>query len=234
MYIQRDAFSTLFKISERYNLDLLNFRKIMSNPKLKDIEYERNKVESKLIFQPELSEIMFKHTLNGEIEQIGGTMHNYFIKRNIFIKIIKQIDKKYLNEKMNCHDDYMMFFLLTRNANKMKKIDRIFYLVLSGWNMTSKSVRFRIINKNKNKKYLRCNSLLNFIEFILYKTKNTIYDKKIAFFSYNKWLLNECKNYSKTREKALNISKQYLKNKYIQDKDKKKIIYFIKHFQGYQ
>ena len=82
IYVQRDAFSTLFKEAEENNLDILNFREIVSKPKLKKINYKKKKTDSSIIFQPELGEKMFKHTPNGQIRKYGGTLPTYFIKRN--------------------------------------------------------------------------------------------------------------------------------------------------------
>ena len=129
---------------------------------------------------------------------------------------------------MNFHEDYLFFFLLSRNAFNYKKIDRVFHIYLKGWNITDKSIEFRMKEKNKDYQNIRCISLLNFIEFILDKTENTTYDKEIAFFSLDKWFLNYfCRNYSETINKAINISKQYLQNKFIKENDKKKIKIFL-------
>ena len=129
---------------------------------------------------------------------------------------------------MNSHDDLLLFFLLSRNAHNWKKIDRIFHIYLIGWNSTDKKVKFRQKEKSKIYKNMRCTSLLNFIEFILYNTENTFYDKEIAFYSIERWLLNYwCRNFSETTEKAINISKQYLRNKFIKKSDKEKIKIFL-------
>ena len=229
IYGQRDMFSTLYDEAEKNNLDIINFRWLGSSPKLKNIVYEKRREEFPIIFQPELGQLTFQHTSSGHIIQKGGLLTTLFIKRNILFKIIKEIDEKYLNEKINSHDDLMLHFLLTRNAFNYKKIDRLFYIVLAGWNISDKKIKYRIIEKSKNSKYMRCNSVLNFIEFSLNKTNNTFYDKKIAFYSLDKWLLNYwCRNYSETINKAINISEQFLRNKYIQETDKEKIRLFLK------
>ena len=226
--VQRDALSTLYEEAERNNLDLLGYNLIQSGHKLKKIKYKRNKIEHKIIYQPQLSELMFKHNSNGKIELISGLLTTYLIKKNILIKVINKIDKKLLNEKMNFHDDYVLFFLLTRNAYNLKKIDRIFYIVLSGWNITNKKVNFRVKEKNRNRKYMRCNALLNFNEFILKNTNNSIYDKKIAFFCLNRYLLSYwCRTYKPTLQKAIKVANLYLKNKYIEVDDKNKIKNFL-------
>ena len=228
-YGQRDMFSTLYKEAEKNNLDMLDFRWIGSSPKLKNLIIEKSRKEFPVIFQPQLSEMTFKHTNTGSIIMAGGLLSTLFMKRNILVKIIKEVDIKYLNDYMNSHDDLMLHFLLTRSAYNYKKIDRVFYIVLTGWNITNEKIQFRMRVKSKRAKYMRCNSVLNFIEFSLYKTKNTTYDKKIAFYSLNRWFLNYwCRNFSETIQKGINISKQFLRNPYIQDEDKKQIKDFLK------
>ena len=228
IYVQRDAFSTLYKEAEKNNLDLLSFRFIMSKPKLKNINYKRSMNEFPIIFQPRIKEKCFNHTSEGKVKLEWGVLHNYFIKKSIFIKSIKQIDEKYFHVKMNQHDDLLLFFLLTRNAHNLKKIDRIFHIYLYGWNNTDKIVKFRQKEKSKIYKNMRCTSLLNFIEFILFNTENTVYDKEIAFYSLDRWLLkNWCRNFIKTTEKAISISRKYLRNKFIKQSDKEKIKAFL-------
>ena len=83
IYAQRDAFSTLYKEAEKYNLDLLHFRMKITKPKMKTFKYRRTVEQSPIIFQPEITERMFKHTSNGEIRFMGGLLTTHFIKRNI-------------------------------------------------------------------------------------------------------------------------------------------------------
>ena len=228
MIVQRDALSTLYNEAESNNLDLLGFKLIHSKPKLKKKKYERSYIDQPIIFQPELSEMMFKHISEGKIKKIGGLLTNYLIKKNILIKVIKKLDQQLLDEKMNYHDDFLLFFLLTRSAYNLKQIDRIFYLVLLGWKKSNKKVQFRLKVKKKNWKYKRCYDLLKFNEFILKNTKNSFYDKKVAFYCLDKYLLSYyCRNYQATQEKAIKVSNLYLNNKYIEERDKNKIIQFL-------
>ena len=228
MYIQREAFSILYEEAERNNLEILKFNTITSKPKIKRIKHKRLNIEAPVIFQPNLSKIMFSHNSRGEIEFQEGLLTNCFIKRDILIKVIKEIDDKYMNQKINIHDDFFIFFLLTRYANNYKTIDRFFYLVICGWDKINKNAKFRNKEKKKYKSFLMCDNYLNFIEFMLNKTENTFFDKQIAFFSFDRWYLsNKCRYFVNTLEKAKNISKLYIENEYIQDEDKKKLIKFL-------
>ena len=71
---------------------------------------------------------MFSKGNNGINENNTNIKVNQLIKTALFLKVIKQIDVKYLNEKINYYDDFLLFFLLTRNANSYMQINRIFYL----------------------------------------------------------------------------------------------------------
>lgn len=229
MYAQRDAFSILYNEAEKYNLDLLGFKLIYSSQKLKKFRGTRSKNDSQIIYQPDLSKIMFKHSFNGEIKMSGGLLLYYLMKRDILVKVIEQIDKKYFDKKMNHYEDYIIFFLLTRTANNLKSIDRFFYIKFFGWNMSEPNVKFRLYHKFKDIKSRKCSSLLYFLEIMLDKTNNTFNDKKIAVFCFNKMLLNDfCRNDTAYRKRTITISKLYLDNKYIQDIDKINISLYLK------
>lgn len=229
IYIQRDAFSILYEEAEKYNLDILKFNTFSSKPKIKRIKHKRLNIDTPIIFQPNLSELMFSHNSKGEIEFKEGLLTNCLMRKDILIKAIREIDDKFMNQKINFHDDYFIYFLLTRFSNKYKFIDRFFYLVIKRWDKINKKAKFRSKEKKKYKGLLRCKNLLNFIEFILYKTENTFFDKRIAFFSFDRWYINNvCRKSDKTIIQAKKISKLYIENEYIRDADKKKLINFFK------
>ena len=229
IFVQRDAFTILYNEAERNHLDLLEFGMLISKTKINIIRENITKPIPPIIFQPELGEKLFKHESNGEITWVySGNIVNYFVKKDIYIKAIKEIDKKYLDTKINIHDDVFIYYLLTKIANNYKYIDRFFYLVILDLNQTDTKVKFRTKEKFKDRENLRCLAFFNFIQFILEKTDNTFYDKKVAFFNYKSLLLNsKCRNNTNNREKAINISYLFLNNKYIDEKDKKQIKNFL-------
>ena len=122
----------------------------------------------------------------------------------------------------------MFFFLLTRNAKSLKKIDRIFYL--------KEKVIFSDDSKKNHRKNERlkegfnylCFAYLNYIQFLFDKTKNTVEDKKIAFSQLEKlYLDNLCKSNPNYKKMALNIIDLFLNSEYISLADKKKIRIFL-------
>ena len=73
-------------------------------------------IETPILYQPDVSKRMYIIYKNGYVSRVGNVICNYFFRTDLFIKSIKQIDDKYFNVKMNFNDDYLLFFLLTRNA----------------------------------------------------------------------------------------------------------------------
>ena len=94
---------------------------------------------------------MYKNTSDGGVRQFGGNLCNNFIRTDLFKKVIKQIDEKNFNIRMNFHDDFILFFLLTRSAKSIKYIDRSFYIIYPGWKNDNK-VQFRMGIKMQNRK----------------------------------------------------------------------------------
>ena len=95
-YIQREAFTTLFNEAEKYNLDILGFKTILSSSFDDKGEFNNTKnVESRIIYQNELSDYMFSKGNNGINENNTNIKVNQLIKTALFLKIIKQIDVKY-------------------------------------------------------------------------------------------------------------------------------------------
>ena len=71
------------------------------------------------------------------------------IRSELFKKIIKQIDGKFMNTKMTWNDDYLLFFLLTRNAYNLRKIKRIFYAKMFWHENVNKQIIYSQIEKKR-------------------------------------------------------------------------------------
>ena len=194
-------------------------------------------VESRIIYQNELSDYMFSKGNNGINENNTNIKVNQLIKTALFLKIIKQIDVKYLNEKIHYYDDFLLFFLLTRNANSYMQINRIFYLKEKIKFSDDLKINLRKRERIKNGFNLSCFAYLTIIEILYDKTKNNFEDKKIAFTQFEKlYLANICKKNINIREKALDICELFLKSQYIStdDKNKKKYLVGIKNENRFQ
>ena len=229
IYVQRNAFSLLYNEAEKNNLDILGFVFSHSGKKFlrKRNNFKRDK--RKIIYQPELGNLMYYFKSNGQVKQFHGYLVSHFIKTKLFKKIISFIDKQNLEEKMYYHDDYILFFLLTRNAYSIKYINRIFYVVLTDWDRNESKVKFRTQIKERNKDNKMCFSSLIFSELLYKNTKNNFRDKKIAFSQLDKWYIQKCRKIKVGKDKANRVFQLYLNNEYVSKEDKKKIESFIEN-----
>ena len=230
MFVQRDAFSSLYAEAERYNLDVAVFGGKHSGfrmPRFKKNNESNNK--NIIITQPDSHNYMYTIDSKGMVRQNAGILVTNFMKTKIIQKAIKKIDEKNMNTKMLHHDDYIIVFLLTRTANRIKHINRLFYVWLKIWKNSNPKIKFR----NQIKEYdlsnnEKCSSYINFLEILFKNTENTVEDKKIAFSQLETWYLNNyCRKNKYSREKAIEIFKLYLNCEYISNKDKNKIQKFI-------
>ena len=227
IYCQRDAFSSLYVEAEKNNLDYVGFiaRRSGSTIERRDETYGDKK---RIITQPELSNLMYYPDSNGKIEQFAGLITINFIRTSVMKKAIRKIDEKNMNIHMIYHDDFMLFFLLTRTAQRAKYIDRIFYILYEGWPKNDEKIKIRNEIKENNIKIQSCFSYINFLEILFKNTKNTFEDKKIAFSQLEIWYLNNfCRDIKDTREKAIEVFKLYLGSEFIKEEDKNKIKNFI-------
>ena len=228
IYVQRDAFSTLYSEAEINNLDILGFALLDSEIHLKKGQYIHRYIETDVIYQPNIPKRMYDCN-STNCKRVGDYISNYFFRTEFYIDTIKQIDDKYMNVKMICHDDFLLFFLLTRKAHSLRQIKRIFYIKIERSGEINEKVQFSINEKNKDKPNLKCLAYLNYEEFILDKTNNDIKDKKIASFELkDSFLNNYCRHNTFVRERAINVLELFLKNNYIETEIKNEINAFFK------
>ena len=230
IFVQRDAFSSIYAEAEKNNLDMLGYILDYSGRKL-DRNKRRYSYSNKLkqiVYQPELSNIMYTLHHNGHVSKFGGSLVNHLIRTNLFKKVIKLIDEENMNFHMNHHEDLILYFLLTRNAKSIKYVERVFYICPKFWDKNEPKIKFRTEIKNEQNNNKKCFAYLNFLDILLKNTKNTTEDKNIAFSQVETWYLkNFCKRNKDTREMAINIFKLYISNEYVSDINKKKLQDFI-------
>ena len=229
LYTQEDAFSSMYYALEKNNLDILGFASLFSlTTNLRNRPSLYIFQNTPIYHQPHISNRMYYFTANNTVKRLGDVIWNYIFRKDIFLKSISQIDDKIMNTRMNCHEDFLLFFLLTRNANSIKNIRRIFYVHIYWVNETKASIVFAKKEKEIVKKNYRCLSYMNYIEFLLDRTLNTTKDKKIASFELNNWFLNhQCINNTFIQERAKKVCKAFLENQYIEKEVKDKINIFL-------
>ena len=69
-------------------------------------------LDTPIYHQPYISQRISSVT-NTSVRRIGDVMWNYIYKTDVFKRLISQIVDKIMNTRMNCHKDFLLFFLLT-------------------------------------------------------------------------------------------------------------------------
>ena len=227
MYVQENAFTTIYNVAEKYNLDMLSFGLLIKFVESHEEKYYKI-LDTPIIFQPEISRNMYNYTDKNEVIRTGGLLMNYLIKTELGIKSVNQIDSKYMNAVISFHDDLFLFFVIIRNANSLKRIKNIFYFILKENQNLNKFQLFRLKEKRKNGFNMICFAFISYIEFLLIHTNNSFIDKKIASSELKTWYLNhKCKLNNITRNMGNRVLKLYLDNKFIENKTKDEIIKFL-------
>ena len=228
IFLQSDAFTSLYLEAEKNNLDLLKFTAILGNMISERERYEHNNEATPIIYQPEINKLMFYKGYNGKIERNPANLWGHMFRTDLLVKVIKSIDEKYFKRKINHHDDFILFFLFLRNAKISKEIKRNFYVYGPINSFDDPKVAYRNKEKEKNIFNLQCNAYIDFDEIVFDKTENNKDDKKIAFFQLEEWFLDhKCRNNLEVKERALNLCNKFLDSPYIEEQDKNKIRNFI-------
>ena len=227
IYVQKDAFSTLYYEAEENNLDILGFGLMRSGIHLeKGVDINRY-LKTNIIYQPNIQNRNIECNSNN-CKRVGDFISNYFFRTDLFVDAIKEIDDKFMNVKMLYLDDYLLFFILTKKAHSLKQIKRIFYIMFNQPNENNDKIQFRLNEKHKNGKKNLCLAYINYIEFILIKTNNDINDKRTTSFELKEWFLkNNCRYNENIRERSNNVLKLFLKNDYIENEVKNEILAFL-------
>ena len=226
LYTQSNAFSILYEEAEKNNLDILEFSAMMGGLHIYPGQYIIGYANTPVEFQPNISKRMYCRP-KGKVHRCGSIIWNFLFKTEFFQKVIKLIDDNFLNSKMIVHDDFLFYFLLTRNAYNFKLIKNIFYYHLKKPKM-NEAVRFTENEKNKHRENLSCLSYLTYAEFLLKKTDDTILDKEISSYELENWFLNhECRKNKNVTNEAIKVCKLFIENKYIGEDIKKKILIFF-------
>ena len=197
LYATEEVFFKLYREAEKYNLDLLGFSTIDTGVEIKNIEKKNylNYFKTKVIKKPELK----KRFLGFDSSIESGTyLCLYFIKIELFIKVIKQLGDKFIKRNIDAGDDTILMFLLSRKAMTLKHLKEIFYILLIWPKEFSESLKFQRKIKYEERERKNCYSYLTFIEILFIFTENS--DKLIADKFFSIFFLNnaKCKNNTDT------------------------------------
>ena len=94
IFVQKDAFLTLYLEAEKNNLDILGFASILSAPQLKMGQYVHRYIETPIIYQPDVPKRMYDY-IGGNVKRVGDVLWNYIYKMNYLLKLLNKLMKNF-------------------------------------------------------------------------------------------------------------------------------------------
>ena len=234
LYTYNNVFSTLYNESEKYNLDLLGFASVETTLDIRNskkvIFY--NYKNSQIIKQPIIKTLFI--AMNYRFHS-STSLCLYFIKKELYFKVIKQLGEEIINRNIDAHDDTIITFLLARNALNLKHLKKIFYFILIWPKEYYSSLTLQRNVKKREREKKNCYSYLTFAEVLILYTENDKRDKKIAEFNFLRYFIRneKCQNQTDIIDDTIRISNLYLKDKYINLKSKEEISLFLNQQNKY-
>lgn len=227
LYTSRKVFSFLYNQAEEKKLELLGFSSIISPLDMTKYNKTINYFDSSILSKPNIKDRFFDPPNNAE--RSSTFLCLYFIRAQLFQRLIKKIDNKFFSRNIDSHDDTILMFLLSREANSLLHIKKIFHVILIWPNYRIPSISHQMKIKLLMREKKRCYSYLTFIEITLLYTEQNKKDKEFAgkiLLLY--FLEHECRNNKYIIKEAIRICNLFFQNKFISLSLKKKIKKFFR------
>ena len=130
LYLNENLFKELYNYNTKYNLDIIEFTVFQQIEGRRNIFYPKKHYEShyhnftyNIIFQPNLSEILFQNPKNNIYTySICRNIWNKMIRRKIFLDMHKFIGPDYFNDFVITADDMAMNVISYHFANNYSNI----------------------------------------------------------------------------------------------------------------
>ena len=123
-FISKDILNICYYYAEKYKYEIIKFNSYTGDGKLQ-FNHIVNNLESRPIYQPELSELIFYG--NHELQMIDYYIYNKFIKREVYIKALNELNHYYLNMYMIYLEDQVINYILHRTAKSFYFLKNIGY-----------------------------------------------------------------------------------------------------------
>lgn len=227
-YTQSNCFSTLYDMAEENKIEIIGFASLIGKDTIiqnKNLNIN-NYIETPILYQPDILKEMYKDNLNGTFVRSNSSISNYFFRKELFDNVKKYV-LNIIEKKINYHNNFILYFLMSRNTYNLKHIKNVFHFRLLNQDNSSPNGNANNDEKIKEEENLKCFSSLYYSQFLLENTINTKTDKQLASFEINNFLENECKNNLNVRGEAKKIFDLFLKDEFIEEDVKNKIQNFL-------
>ena len=227
-----DILNKTYLIANQKNLDILQFRAYWGKD-LEDYYFYKDygyTHKTTIITQPELSKLMYYEYENKTLQ----TEYNLWcklIKREIYMKILENIDKYYLEQHMTLHEDGLIIFILFKIARTYLFIEEFGMFYVTNENSSLANLR-----KDKNINKTVRDSFL-YLKFMFEYTGDNAYEKNMAVYQF-KFILEQFQPiFNKITDGfkfIYDVIELYLDCKYIDDNNKeifRKVMYDIELYE---
>ena len=236
IYINKDLFSNILEISEKNDLDILQFKynDYLSETNVVFYDNKFSTYFNNIIIQPELGDI--KLYLNEKLYK-SFFLWDKLIKRKTYLKALNILGDKQWGINLVHREDHLMSFGLYKAAKNYMKINIFGYTHVSNQNQESQDF-FGIIKGFKNISQIKREKMLfyqfQFSKFLYDNTKENKIEKNVAIRELLKIVskINFATKINKKNIKNLvtNVLNTYLKSNCIEKKEKKILLKFINIF----
>jgi len=226
-YTQANCFSTLYNMAEANKIEVIGFASLIGkSTSIQNNDLNLNHyIETPILYHPDILMEMYKDNLKGTFVKDISSISNYFFRKDIFD--VKRFIENIFEKKINYHNNFLLYFLMSRNAYNLKHIKNVFHFRLLNQDNVSPNGISNYNEKIKEEENLKCSSMLYYAQFLLQNTINTKTDRKLASFEINNFLNNGCKNNLNVRGEAKTVFDLFLKDEYIEEDLKNKIQNFL-------
>ena len=131
IFLSKKLFSIVYKLSEKYNLDILQYDRLILNFDNKNIIFFPDK------FYPNYDSIIIQPSLGKTINFLNKSLSITFnlwdkiIKKKVYLKALKIIGENLLNSKIIQKEDFIVTIALYKVANKYMRINKYGYLYIA-------------------------------------------------------------------------------------------------------
>ena len=168
-FISKNILNLCYYYAEKYKYEIIKFNSYIGKGKLQFNKIV-NKLESRPIYQPELSENIFYG--NNELQMIDYYIYNKFIKREVYIKAFKELNNYYLNMYMIYLEDQVINYIIHRTAKSFYFLKNIGYY--------HKRASISIINNLFKAPDLIVKSTFIYLKFVFEYSKNIKHQKDMS------------------------------------------------------
>ena len=191
MYINKNLFQYLYNINIKQNFDIIEFSVFQQYEGRNKINYPRNdnerhfhKFSKDIIYQPELSSILFYLPgTNKYSPTICRNILNKLIRKNIFLQINNYLGKEYYHKFIISADDMIMNIVSYQFAKNYTNKN------IPGYLYTIRKNNIPIGNENRNMKVIKAMNYLLYFKLLYKYIKDYNKDLNFLFFEMNS--LNE-------------------------------------------